>query len=93
MIEEQERYFDSSEEPGPSRFESIFRDKDLLFYAKTIQGYANLRNPILSIRGLPAMHTATVFGGILGARKQRRITNILLAVVAGSLVYIAYQLT
>ena len=91
----EERYFDfSTDEKDLAAFSpGAGTDPALRIVAEDIQSYLLNKNPILSIRGLIALHVATSLGSHLGSQQYRKTTNILLAVIAAVLAYIAYLLS
>ena len=95
MNNNEERYFDfSTDEKDLAAFEpGAGTNPATKIIAKEIQRYLSNRNPILSIRGLIALHVMTSLGYHLGSQQYRKTTNILLAVIAAILAYIAYLLS
>jgi len=95
MNSNEERYFDfSTDEEDLEAFSpGAGTDRATKIVAEEVQRWLLNRNPILSIRGLIALHVVTALGSHLGSQQYRRTTNILLAVIAAVLAYIAYQLS
>ena len=61
----------------------------LAHYAGEIQRFLKQRNPITALRGLTALQAVTEAGFLIGQRRSRNVTNILLGVIAALLTYIA----
>ena len=95
MDNDKDRYFDFSTDERDLRAFQPGADTHprMAICAEEIQKYLGFRNPIVSIRGLMALHTVTSVGVAIVASKSRTMTNSLLTLIAILLAYIAYVLT
>ena len=83
MDNDKDRYFDfSTDERDLRAFQpGAGTGPQLEQFAEEIRKYLRCRNPVVSIRGLLALHAATYAGSNLGASKSRTRTNFLLVLI------------
>jgi len=95
MDNDKDRYFDFStdEEDVDALRSGANTPSGLKIFAGEMQRIVRIKNPVIGIRGLLALHVYSVALGDHLAIKSRSLTNSLLAIIALILAYIAYVLT